>query len=157
MPLTHLAPAVCPSGSKSFIYFNSILPTAQWGMHCHSHFTEKETEAIVALLLGFLSITLMALRPCQGLCWGWSLCSPRPGCSDQPLSCFRWPCARRWPWAWSTYPTTVLCTRTWLLATAWSAPRDRWRCRPWDSARTCTTGRTIWGVVVRSGGQMWEA
>ena len=88
------------------------------------HFIKFRKQAIGPLLWGFLSIALAALRPHQGSVKG-SPRSPRPWATLTGPSPPRWPCAPRWPWAWSTCPTTALCTRTWPLATAWSALRDR--------------------------------
>lgn len=72
VPLPYLAPAVCSGGSKSLTSFNSILPTASDAGIVIILITEKETEAVVPLLLGFLRITPVALRLCQELFWGWS-------------------------------------------------------------------------------------
>lgn len=72
----------------------------------------RRKQAIGPLLWGFLSIVLTALRPHQGLCQGQFRKPAALGCSDGPLPRSRWASAPRWPWAWSTCPTTALCTKT---------------------------------------------
>lgn len=151
-PMCHslnLAPPLCWSGSKSLISFNSVL------------LTTSEAGTVIAILqrrkLRLLCLCFWASQASHWWHWdptrGSHLDSLVLGYPERPVSRSRWPCALRWPWAWSICPTTALCTRTWPLATAWSARRDRWRCRPSGSARMYTTGRRAqvgWGEGQRA-------
>lgn len=61
----------------------------------------------------------------------WGLGTPEEGGQwlTSPLG-VRCLSARRWPWAWSIFPTAGSCTGIWQPGTAWSVPSGRSRSHP---------------------------